>query len=486
MKKRNEICLLVLLVISVLALSSCLPPPPELSDPIPNPEPDPVVAGTGLLGSYFDSTTGTRVVTRIDPTINFNWGTGAPVSGSPNDYFSVVWIGSIRAPISGTYTFSVTVDDGARLLLNNQNILPSTAWRNQAATTYTGTFSMTGGTQYPIRLEYYEATHAASIQLNWTRPDGTTQVVPLEFLYPASSPASQMPQDAATAPTEPTHPPVEEDLQGGWGFTWTQDNVFVSKSEGSDFANIHVYGWGSMWPFNTDGIAGQETDGGTVVSNRVSRALQDGQEIILTACCVPTGLSGGTAWNLDNEIVLEEYEELYAQRMVELLQRHPEIKRVQVWNEMKGYWSSSLQRWDHESYTRFYNKVYNAIKSHDPNIMVGGGYMVFSAKGHGYDTQYDGFYIDSRELLSLTYWMNNADGYDAIILDGYLRQGEFSSLMRYVRSRPYYEGQPIWWAEFYGRDQSMSEAARDIQSEMREGDIALWWAENRYMPYIRP
>ena len=69
---------------------------------------------------------------------------------------------------------------------------------------------MTGGTQYPIRLEYYEATNSASIQLNWTRPDGTIQVVPLEFLYPASSPASQMPQDAATAPTGSTDPSPSE------------------------------------------------------------------------------------------------------------------------------------------------------------------------------------------------------------------------------------------------------------------------------------
>src|SRR4030095_13906789 len=36
-------------------------------------------AGTGLLGEYYDNMdfTGTKV-TRIDPTVNFNWGTGAP------------------------------------------------------------------------------------------------------------------------------------------------------------------------------------------------------------------------------------------------------------------------------------------------------------------------------------------------------------------------------------------------------------------------
>ena len=53
---------------------------------------------TGLSGAYFDNMdfTGTKF-TRIDPTINFNWGTGSPMSGIAPDSFSVRWSGQVLA-----------------------------------------------------------------------------------------------------------------------------------------------------------------------------------------------------------------------------------------------------------------------------------------------------------------------------------------------------------------------------------------------------
>ena len=42
----------------------------------------PLGAGDGLLGQYFDNIdfTGTNF-TRVDPTVNFNWGAGSPIRG---------------------------------------------------------------------------------------------------------------------------------------------------------------------------------------------------------------------------------------------------------------------------------------------------------------------------------------------------------------------------------------------------------------------
>src|SRR2546427_9392707 len=50
----------------------------------------------GLTGVYYDNQdfTGTKF-TRIDPTINFNWGYGAPMSGIAPDSFSVRWSGQV-------------------------------------------------------------------------------------------------------------------------------------------------------------------------------------------------------------------------------------------------------------------------------------------------------------------------------------------------------------------------------------------------------
>src|SRR3954468_13749784 len=70
---------------------------------------------TGLTGEYFDNMdfTGTKVI-RVDPTINFNWGTGTPVAGIGADTFSVRWSGQVLAQKTERYTFYVNSDDGAK------------------------------------------------------------------------------------------------------------------------------------------------------------------------------------------------------------------------------------------------------------------------------------------------------------------------------------------------------------------------------------
>ena len=96
--------------------------------------------GTGLRGEYYndpsngaypleDPFTGSPVLTRTDGTVNFNWGNDSPGSQVSSNYFSVKWTGQVRAPVSGTYTFTVTGDDGVRLYLNGQLVIDG--WRDQ-------------------------------------------------------------------------------------------------------------------------------------------------------------------------------------------------------------------------------------------------------------------------------------------------------------------------------------------------------------------
>src|SRR6185503_17211410 len=68
----------------------------------------------GLTGVYYDNQdfTGTKI-TRIDPTVNFNWGYGSPMSGIAPDSFSVRWSGQVLAQKTERYTFYVRSDDGA-------------------------------------------------------------------------------------------------------------------------------------------------------------------------------------------------------------------------------------------------------------------------------------------------------------------------------------------------------------------------------------
>ena len=51
-------------------------------------------AGTGLKGEYFDQKNFTnRLLTRTDPEVNFDWGSGSPATAIGSDTFSVRWSG---------------------------------------------------------------------------------------------------------------------------------------------------------------------------------------------------------------------------------------------------------------------------------------------------------------------------------------------------------------------------------------------------------
>ena len=68
------------------------------------------------------------------------------------DNFSAKWTGQVKGPISGTYTFSVTGDDGVRMFLNGVKVIDG--WKDQGRTTYTCFATLTANTLYKIELQY--------------------------------------------------------------------------------------------------------------------------------------------------------------------------------------------------------------------------------------------------------------------------------------------------------------------------------------------
>ena len=99
-------------------------------------------------------------VSRIDPTVNFSWGSGSPASAIGADTFSARWTGQIEAPYSGAYRFFTVSDDGVRLWVNG--VQRVNHWNNHSAFEDSGTISLTAGQRYSIRMEYYENTGSAT------------------------------------------------------------------------------------------------------------------------------------------------------------------------------------------------------------------------------------------------------------------------------------------------------------------------------------
>ena len=166
----------------------------------------PTGTGIGLNGQYFNDRTLTSLVrTQTDAQVNFDWGVGQPQSGGANmsgigsDNFSVRWSGQVQAIEAGTYTFTVTADDGVRLTLNGATSPQIDRWILQGPTSYSTTHTLTAGQKIDVKMEYFEQTGGATAKLLWTRPGGISVAIPQAQLY--SAPTSSVLVNRATGGT---------------------------------------------------------------------------------------------------------------------------------------------------------------------------------------------------------------------------------------------------------------------------------------------
>ncbi len=133
-------------------------------------------SGNGLSGQYYNNMTlnGSPVLTRNDATINFNYNGNSPGSGVNATQWSAKWTGTLTPPATGSYTFSLTSDDGSRLFINGTKIIDN--WRDQAANTQTGTVSLTAGQAVSIEVDYYQNGGLSQVNLGWQYPGSPTLI----------------------------------------------------------------------------------------------------------------------------------------------------------------------------------------------------------------------------------------------------------------------------------------------------------------------
>jgi len=143
------------------------------------------VAG-GVVGEYYNNDDFTSLVTtRLDPTINFVWGSSPPLPPMDVNRFSIRWMGRVSADFDEVYTFTTTTDDGVRLWVDGQLLIDE--WHDQASTEHSGTIDLSAGQPVDLQMDYYDATGGALARLEWSSPSRPRQVIPSDHLYPPLS-----------------------------------------------------------------------------------------------------------------------------------------------------------------------------------------------------------------------------------------------------------------------------------------------------------
>ncbi len=216
---------------------------------------------------YFNnnSLSGSPVVSRVDPDINFNWGAGSPDAAVPADNFSARWTTTVNFETPGHWHFTVSADDGVRMWIDVTPIIDQ--WHG--STSGTGVYEadiqgLTAG-NHDLKVEYYEATGNAGIQVRWSNSGGAGSVAaapaapPVQPIYAAvtvtqlnvrTGPGRNYPVMAKV--TYPKNYPV-------LGATPDMSWILIDLKNGKS-------GWVSndwVWLFSSDSALNGDADGDT-------------------------------------------------------------------------------------------------------------------------------------------------------------------------------------------------------------------------------
>lgn len=153
----------------------------------------------GLKGRYFNSEKMAKekvaVGERIDPQIDFDFGTGAPMDKMTQRGFSIRWSGALLVPESGFYGIRLRTHNGALLHLNSWSgdredsaFIDAYVSTGNALQEKTRSVFLLGGQAYPLALRYFSYQEkVSSLRLEWKPPHGAWEVIPREAFSPQST-----------------------------------------------------------------------------------------------------------------------------------------------------------------------------------------------------------------------------------------------------------------------------------------------------------
>lgn len=232
--------------------------------------------------------------------------------------------------------------------------------------------------------------------------------------------------------------------------TSAKGRVETLLKNGVRYNNRLIYGFGVGNPNPSKGVYNWDDLDAAVDQLRSLNA-----NLVLTLCCSPewmSDLNTTTETVVSTETALkEEHFQDFANLAEQIARRYPDVLYFQVWKDLKGF------NQDIVLYTKFYNLIYNSLKSVNPNIKVGGPYLSISKQEQEKP-------ISDSTLNKYDYWLANKTGADfinlnySIVANGAKAQlldsiidntKDFATIANQIKTRPNFNNLSIWWAEDY-------------------------------------
>lgn len=281
-----------------------------------------------------------------------------------------------------------------------------------------------------------------------------------------------------------------------WGDPASVASALAVARAAVTIQNQHLMGWGAL---NPEPVPGQYD--WSSLDERVALMRSSGAVPVITLCCAPDWMKGGrpgdTDWSRLEEAPAPGHVHDFAALAVAVARRYPDVRRFIVWNELKGFYDAARNDWAMDRYLELYNAVYDALKQLDPEIAVGGPYVVMDSwsdvRSMSNPSALVGPWgaIDQRSLDAVRSFLAGAHGVDFLVVDGTTATKDagwipdpttaldkLAAVNRWLREQT---PLPIWWAEWYvvppGRGGEAAELVRRALTTLaRSGAAAalLW------------
>jgi ligand-binding sensor domain-containing protein/signal transduction histidine kinase len=208
----------------------------------------------GLQGDYFDVGKSIPDFSAIPPgrtptwswsdkRIHFQSTTGGFPGTGLTDFFYVRWKGRLRIAADDEYTFYLTADDRARLLIEGQVLIDTRNVENGKEAS--GRTQLKAG-DHDIQIDFYENVGAAKCELFWESRDILKQIVPDRVLFHERT--IENPQDIIQEPSDSLDSPLPGVAEANRRRFFAQGGSRVSKVTAFGDRLDHYASWLGTWP----------------------------------------------------------------------------------------------------------------------------------------------------------------------------------------------------------------------------------------------